>query len=55
MKESEMPEVGWVAESEIDAKMRKAIRKSEIQSKKELAGARAKSITKLLQKQLKFN
>jgi hypothetical protein len=58
MKKSEMPEVGWVAESEINAKMRNSIQKTEshdFHPKKQLAGARAKTMKNLLQKQPKFN
>ena len=46
MKKSEMPEVGWVAESEIQRKIRNSIQKSEIHDfhpKKELAGARGRA------------
>ena len=55
MKKWEIPEVGWVAESEIHAKIRNPIQKSGIHSKEQLAGARAKRMKNLLPKQLKFN
>jgi hypothetical protein len=55
MKKWEMPEVGWVAESEIHAKIRNPIQKSGIHSKKQLGEARAKTMKNLLPKQLKFN
>ena len=53
-----MPEVGWVAEPAIHAKMRNSIQKSEIHDfhpKKQLAGARAKTMKNPLPKQLKFD
>jgi len=55
MKKSEMPEVGWVAEPAIHAKMRNSIQKAEIHPKKQLAGARAKTMKNPLPKQLKFD
>jgi hypothetical protein len=51
-KKSEIPEVGWVAEPEIHAKMRNSIQKSEIHPKKQLAGARAKTMKNLLRKKI---
>ena len=53
-----MPEVGWVAEPAIHAKMRNSIQKPEIHDfhpKKQLAGARAKTMKNPLPKQLKFD
>jgi hypothetical protein len=54
-KKSEMPEVGWVAESEIQRKIRNSMQKLEIHSKTQLVEARAKTMKNPLPKQLKFH